>query len=79
LASTREPVDVTARIWMGVAHAVGCINFAGHSGINDSTLRRAMTIYECDLLDGGQLRRRLARVHAITVFERSRHRFGAPR
>jgi outer membrane protein assembly factor BamA len=45
-AGTAGPVDVTARIWMGVAHAVGRIDFAGHFGINDSTLRRAMTIYE---------------------------------
>jgi hypothetical protein len=38
------PLDLTARIWVGSAHAVGRINFTGHSGINDSTLRRAMTI-----------------------------------
>ena len=60
---------MTARIWMGLAHAVGRINFAGHSGINDSTLRRAMTIYERDLLDVGQLRRSLARINDIGVFE----------
>jgi Surface antigen variable number repeat len=68
-AGTGGPVDVTARIWMGLAHAVGRINFAGHSGINDSTLRRAMTIYERDLLDVGQLRRSLARINDIGVFE----------
>ena len=45
------------------------INFTGHSGINDSTLRRAMTIYERDLLDVGQLRRSLARINDIGVFE----------
>ena len=61
--------DLTARIWAGSAHAVGRINFAGHSGINDSTLRRAMTIYERDLLDVGQLRRSLARINDIGVFE----------
>jgi outer membrane protein assembly factor BamA len=52
-----------------LAHAVGRINFAGHSRINDSTLRRAMTIYERDLLDVGQLRRSLARINDIGVFE----------
>ena len=62
-------MDLTARIWVGSAHAVGRINFAGHSGINDSTLRRAMTIYERDLLDVGQLRRSLARINDIGVFE----------
>ena len=69
LAGTGGPVDVTARIWMGLAYAVGRINFAGHTGINDSTLRRAMTIYERDLLDVGQLRRSLARINDIGVFE----------
>jgi Surface antigen variable number repeat len=68
-ASADAPVDLTARIWAGSAHAVGRINFAGHSGINDSTLRRAMTIYERGLLDVGQLRRSLARINDIGVFE----------
>ena len=63
------PVDVTARLSMGSAHAVGRINFAGHSAINDSTLRRAMTIYERDLFDVRQLRRSLARINNIGVFE----------
>jgi hypothetical protein len=68
-AGTGGPLDLTARIWVGSAHAVGRINFTGHSGINDSTLRRAMTIYERDLLDVGQLRRSLARINDIGVFE----------
>jgi hypothetical protein len=68
-AGTGGPMDVTARIWMGSAHAVGRINFAGHSGINDSTLRRAMTIYERGLLDVVHLRRSLARINDIGVFE----------
>jgi hypothetical protein len=68
-AGTGTPVDVTARISIGVPHAIGRINFAGHSGINDSTLRRAMTVYELDLLDVGQLRRSLARINDIGVFE----------
>ena len=43
--------------------------YAGHSRINDSTLRRAMTVYERDLLDVTQLRRSLARINDIGAFE----------
>lgn len=68
-AGAGSPLDVTARIWMGSRHAIGRIHFVGHSGIGDSTLRRAMTVYERDLLDVGQLRRSLARINAIGVFE----------
>ena len=68
-AGADAPVDLTARIWPGSPHAVGRINFAGHSRIDDATLRRAMTIYERGLLDIGQLRRSLARINAIAVFE----------
>jgi hypothetical protein len=68
-AGTGTPVEVTARIWTGSAHTIGRINFAGHSGLNDSTLRRALTIYERDVLDVGQLRRSLARINDIGVFE----------
>ena len=68
-ANADRPADLTARVWAGSTHAVGRINFTGHSGINDSTLRRAMTIYERDLLDVGQLRRSLARINDIGVFE----------
>jgi hypothetical protein len=68
-AGADAPVDLTARIWPGSTHAVGRINFAGHSGIDDSTLRRAMTIRERDLLDVRELRRSLARLGDIGVFE----------
>jgi hypothetical protein len=68
-AGPGTPVDVTARIWMGSPHAIGRINFAGHSGMNDSTLRGAMTVYERDLLDVDQLRRSLARINDIGAFE----------
>ena len=63
------PLDLTARITVGSALAVGRINFTGHSRINDSTLRRAMTLFERDRLDVGQLRRSLARINDIGVFE----------
>jgi hypothetical protein len=68
-ASADGPVDLTARISEGSAHTVGQINFAGHSRIDDSTLRRAMTIYERDLLDVRKLRRSLARISDIGIFE----------
>jgi hypothetical protein len=68
-SGTGSSAEVTARIWMGPAHAVGRIDFAGHSRINDTTLRRAMTIYERDLFDVGQLRRSLARINELGVFE----------
>jgi hypothetical protein len=61
--------DLTARIRMGPSYSVGRINFAGHSRINDTTLRRAMTIYERDRFDVGQLRRSLARINDLGVFE----------
>ena len=67
-AATGPSVDVIARIWMGSAHTIGRIDFAGHSGINDSTLRRVMTIYERDLLDVRQLRRSLARINDMGIF-----------
>ena len=68
-AGTGESMEVTARIHRGAPHAVGRINFAGHSNINDTTLRRAMTIHERELLDVGQLRRSLVRINDLGVFE----------
>jgi outer membrane protein insertion porin family len=61
--------QLTVRISMGSAHAVGRINFAGNAAVNDSTLRRAMTIYERDLFDVRKLRRSLARINDIGIFE----------
>jgi hypothetical protein len=43
--------------------------FAGHSTVNDSTLRRAMLIHERDLFDLVQLRRSLARINSMGLFE----------
>ena len=78
-AGTGGLLDLTAHIWEGSAHAVGRINFTGHSGINDTTLRRAMTIYERDVLDVGQLRRSLARSTTSASSSRSRWRTFASR
>ena len=61
--------NMTARIWPGSAHTIGRITFDGHSNINDSTLRRALTIYERDRFDVTQLRRSLARINGLGVFE----------
>ena len=63
------PVEVSARIWMGSACAVGRIMFAGHFAVNDSTLRRAMLINERDSFDVVKLRRSLARLNALGLFE----------
>jgi hypothetical protein len=68
-AGAGDAVVLTARIWPGSAHGVGRINFAGHSGLDDSTIRRAMTISERGPLDVGQLRRSLARINELGVFE----------
>ncbi len=60
---------MTARIWMGLPYGIRRINFAVHTRISDSTLRRTMTVYERDMLDVGELRRSLARINDIGVFE----------
>ena len=60
---------VTARIWMGSAHAVGRIHFSGNERINDSTLRRAMTLHERELFDVTRLRRSLDRINRLGLFE----------
>ena len=61
--------DVSARIWMGPAHAIGRIDFTGHDAVNDSTLRRAMTLFERDRFDVTRLRRSLARINGLGLFE----------
>ena len=63
------PAEVSGRIWMGSAHAVGRIIFSGHSAVNDSTIRRAMLIHERDLFDVAKLRRSLARINSMGLFE----------
>jgi hypothetical protein len=61
--------DVRARVWMGLARAVGRIHFTGHDGVNDSTLRKALTLYERQLFDVTRLRRSLARINGLGMFE----------
>jgi hypothetical protein len=60
---------LTPQVQMGSSYAVGRIHFTGHNSINDSTLRRAMTLRERDLFDVGKLRHSLARLNAIGLSE----------
>ena len=61
--------DLTPHVQMGPSYAVGRIDFTGHDKINDSTLRRAMALYERDRFDVGKLRRSLARLNEIGLTE----------
>jgi hypothetical protein len=67
--SERNWFDVTARVRTGSPYVVGRINFSGHYRINESTLRRAMVLQERALFDVGQLRRSLARLNRLGLFE----------
>lgn len=62
-------IDLTTHVRMGSAYVVGRIDFAGHDAINDSTLRRAMTLYERDVFDVGKLRRSLTRLNDTALIE----------
>jgi hypothetical protein len=64
-----EPLDLTAAVRMGAPYSVGRIHFTGHGTINDSTLRRAFTLRERDVLDVGKLRSSLARLNGIGLAE----------
>jgi hypothetical protein len=65
----REPIDVTAHVRIGPQYSVGRIQFTGHGTINDSTLRRAFTLRERELLDVGKLRQSLERLNDIGLAE----------
>ena len=58
-------IDLTTHVRMGSAYVVRRIDFTGHHAINDSTLRRAMTLYERDVFDVAKLRRSLTRLNDI--------------
>jgi hypothetical protein len=58
-----DPIGVTAHVRMGPQYSVGRIQFTGHTEVNDSTLRRALTLRERELFDVGKLRRSLARLN----------------
>ena len=68
-ADAAGAVDLTAHVQMGSAHTVRRITFAGHRGISESTLRRAMTLHERDLFDIGKLRRSLARLNETGLID----------
>jgi len=61
--------DVTARIEPGPAYTVGRIEFRGHRAVGDLTLRRALLIEEGEWLDRARLRRSLARLNRLGLFE----------
>jgi hypothetical protein len=67
--ATDDSVERVARVWMGSAHAVRRIDFVGHSKLNDTTLRRALVVNERDVLDIVKLRRSLARINSLGVYE----------
>jgi hypothetical protein len=61
--------ELTPVVHMGSPYAVGRITFTGHETINDSTLRRAMTLHEHEVFDVGKLRRSLARINESGLVE----------
>lgn len=62
-------IELTPKVHMGSPYGVGRIHFTGHQTINDSTLRRALTLHERDLFDVGELRRSLARLNESGLVE----------
>ena len=60
-----DPITAIPHVRMGPQYTVGRIHFSGNAEINDSTLRRAFTLRERDLLDIGKLRRSLTRLNDI--------------
>ena len=62
-------VDVTFRVRQGSAYTVGRIDFSGHHRINESTLRRALSLQERALFDVRKLRASLARLNRSGLFE----------
>jgi len=64
-----EWVDVTAHVRTGSAYSVGRINFSGHRRVNESTLRRAMTLQERSPFDVGKLRASLERLDRSGLLE----------
>jgi hypothetical protein len=61
--------DLTARVRMGSAHAVGRIEFSGNRRISDATLRRATGLRERSGLDLQKLRGSLARLNRSGLIE----------
>ena len=68
-AGPEQASELTARVDMGPPYSVGRITFSGHHTVNDSTLRRAMTLRERDLFDVGKLRNSLSRINRLGIFE----------
>ena len=68
-AMGNAPIEMTPQVQMGSAYGVGRISFSGHSGINDSTLRRALTLREREVFDVGKLRESLSRLNEMGLTE----------
>jgi hypothetical protein len=66
---TEGGIGLTPKVHRGSPYSVGRISFTGHNRINDSTLRRAMTLQERDLFDVGKLRRSLDRLNETGLIE----------
>jgi hypothetical protein len=64
-----DPLEVTAHVRMGSQYSVGRIHFVGLGAVNDSILRRALTLRERELFDVGKLRRGLALLNEIGLSE----------
>jgi hypothetical protein len=60
----------TAHVFLGPPTAIGRINFVGNSNVGDAVLRRALVIYERDVLDINRLRDSLTRLNSLGLFER---------
>jgi surface antigen-like variable number repeat protein len=67
--SGRRWVDITSRVLRGSPYTVGRIDFSGDHRINDSTLRRTMSLQERSPFDVGKLRAGLARLNRSGLFE----------
>ncbi|HJU43421.1 MAG TPA: POTRA domain-containing protein [Vicinamibacterales bacterium] len=68
-ATGDAPIEMTPLVQMGSPYGVGRIIFSGHTAINDSTLRRALTLREREVFDVGKLRESLSRLNEIAVTE----------
>jgi outer membrane protein insertion porin family len=69
LLPEQEWVMARAEIDVGPAYRVGRIEFRGHRSFSDLTLRRVLRLEEGGLFDRGELRRSLAQLNQLGLFE----------
>ena len=70
LGETSASPMFVAHISMGSPTAIGRIDFVGNTNVSDAVLRRALVVYEREVLDISKLRRSLARINSLGLFER---------